>query len=181
MYIKENQVFDDRDELLCTFDPETWDRTYEEGVEQKIKMQVGRLLKPYVSGKKTLEGEDIKHEEKEYPTVEPIKEANRLKLPWEIFPDCPLPTSGANDKDEGVVKWCYKNQPDFYRQYYSQRLTIVDVEERANRQQWEDKGAIFYQRGLKISDCPPNANKEQREYFEEGFKKYMMSELDVEQ
>jgi len=177
MKIKDNEVIDEAGRTMCTFDPDTWERKYAEGVSQAQKMSIGRMLKPYKEGKKEFNSADQgeQTEESGIETKDWTKEEN-LPTPWEAFEDCPKPT-GAGDKSETVVRWVHQFQPKFYGQYYLHRKTCIDVDAAFEKRAWEDKGAQFYTRGLKITDLPIGASASEKEHFEAGYKKYMLSEL----
>lgn len=180
MRIEDNKVVNDNDQVVCSFDPETFEISYEDGVSQAQKMAVGRMLKPYKEGRKS-----FSEKEPEQEAESPESHASPVSvvadgMPWEVFPDCPAP-GAAGDKTESVVRWVHKYHPEFYKKHYNHRMTCIDVEERETKRMWEERGAQFYVRGLKIGDCPVGASQKEREYFEEGYKKYMMSELDAQE
>ena len=181
MEIVDNTVVDGG-QVLCTFNIEEKKREYQGELTKGQKMSIGRLLKPYEDGRKTLEEKPIVEtppEDKNTIVLEQEEFNKTGKLPWEVYPNCPQP-GPAGDKTEAVVKYIHKYHSEFYLEYYNHRKTCIDVDRKQTRELWESRGKEFYERGLKITDCPPNASQEDRDFFEAGYKKYMISELEAQ-
>lgn len=179
--VTRTSVIDGDGNTVCTLG-DAFEKTYAEGLSQAQKMEIGKAVKPYKDGRKsfdTLESPVIEEPTELIPLKKAELKQGEIALPWDAFPRCPAP-GAAGDKTPEVVWYIYNNHPEYYRAYYANRRTIVDEEHKANRLEWEEKGAKFYQRGLKITDCPSNATPDQKGFFEFGYKKYMMSELDAQ-
>ncbi len=182
---KDNYTIIMDEKVVCVFDPITFAKEYDDGLSQAQKMAIGRMLKPYKEGKPLREEHYVTQPES---LTEAGTEANQaeengwssqetIPLPWDAFKDCPKP-GAAGDKTELLVRWVYKYQPKYYAKYYTHRKTCISVEQADQKDNWENKGAEFYNRGLKITDCPIGACTIEKEHFESGYKKYMISELE---